>query len=138
MIIDGHNRYEICTRNNIHFETKQLELSTREEAINWIIDHQLGRRNLAPWQMSILRGKRYNIQKKQGVRTDLTSDQIDHKLTSEKLADQFGVSAPTIRRDGNFATAAEKTSETEEIPVMELTKKQIRKCQKDCVNGKIH
>jgi len=131
VILDGHNRYDICTRNNIGFNTKQLEISSREDAINWIIDHQLGRRNLTPLQMSILRGKRYNIEKKNVGRPEKQLYQNDTNTTREKLADQYGVSPATIQRDGNLATAAEKASEIEETPVMQLTKDQILKAAKE-------
>ena len=125
IVIDGHNRYDICIKNDLKYFTKELELTDRNQAINWIIDNQLGRRNLAPWQMSILRGKRYNAEKKDNYSHPKSGDQIDHRKTSARLAEQYGVSAPTIRRDGNFAIAAEKASGEFEQPVMQLTKEQI-------------
>lgn len=46
-ILDGHNRYEICTRLWIEFETIDADdCLTREAAIAWIVANQLGRRNL--------------------------------------------------------------------------------------------
>lgn len=45
-LIDGHNRFEICTRNNIPFKTVQKEFADRGSAIEWIILNQFGRRNL--------------------------------------------------------------------------------------------
>jgi len=45
-IIDGHNRYEICHKHDIPFEIKKLRFSSKEKATLWIIENQLGRRNL--------------------------------------------------------------------------------------------
>lgn len=45
-IIDGHNRYEICTKYNIPFETVNHDFDSRNDAIEWIIKNQFGRRNL--------------------------------------------------------------------------------------------
>lgn len=45
-IIDGHNRYEICTKHGITFETVNREFENRNEVIEWIIKNQFGRRNL--------------------------------------------------------------------------------------------
>ena len=45
-IIDGHNRYEICTKHGIPFETVSREFESRNEVIEWIIKNQFGRRNL--------------------------------------------------------------------------------------------
>jgi molybdenum cofactor biosynthesis enzyme MoaA len=65
--------------------------------------------NLNPEQMSLLRGRRYNRQKGQGKRNDLTFTHNEDKLTtSEKLAAQYGVSRATIERDAQFATAIEE------------------------------
>jgi hypothetical protein len=45
-IVDGHNRYKICTENNIPFRTDEKEFSDRLEVKKWMLENQLGRRNL--------------------------------------------------------------------------------------------
>lgn len=50
-IVDGHNRYEICCKNGIEvFETKEMQFGSKEEVLEWILSHQLGRRNLNDFQ----------------------------------------------------------------------------------------
>lgn len=47
VLLDGHNRYEICSRHGIPFRTVQIEgLATLEDALLWVVRNQLGRRNL--------------------------------------------------------------------------------------------
>ena len=46
-IVDGHNRFEICVRHSVSFEIKEMEFDSRDEAMLWILDNQLGRRNLS-------------------------------------------------------------------------------------------
>ena len=46
IILDGHNRYEICTRHQISFKISYVFLRSREEAVAWICANQLGRRNI--------------------------------------------------------------------------------------------
>lgn len=46
ILIDGHNRYEICTKHNIPYKTVQKEFGSREAVIEWIILNRFGRRNL--------------------------------------------------------------------------------------------
>lgn len=48
VIIDGHNRYEICTKHDLPYETKEIEFDSKDDAKIWIIKNQLGRRNLVP------------------------------------------------------------------------------------------
>ena len=45
-IVDGHNRYEICTKHGIEYKTVKLRLPSRDAAKIWILENQLGRRNL--------------------------------------------------------------------------------------------
>jgi len=49
IIIDGHNRHEICTENCIDFKTVEKEFESREDVIIWIINNQFGRRNIIPY-----------------------------------------------------------------------------------------
>jgi hypothetical protein len=108
ILLDGHNRYEICTCLGIEFKTVEIELTDREAAHDWLIDNQLGRRNLTPEAVSYLRGKRYNLQKRQGERNDLTSGQSGTKLeTAAHLAQEYKVGSRTIKRDAQYAQAVD-------------------------------
>ena len=46
ILIDGHNRYEICTTHGLEFNTTQKDFESEDTAKVWIIDNQNGRRNL--------------------------------------------------------------------------------------------
>lgn len=49
-ILDGHNRYRICTENGIPFSTVEISsVHTRAEVFVWMYENQLGRRNLEPF-----------------------------------------------------------------------------------------
>ncbi|MCL2813300.1 MAG: hypothetical protein FWD23_01740, partial [Oscillospiraceae bacterium] len=37
VLIDGHNRYEICTKHEIPYNTIDKEFGSRDEALIWII-----------------------------------------------------------------------------------------------------
>lgn len=50
IIVDGHNRYSICKANGIEFPVKEKEFADRNGVIEWILRHQLGRRNLTDFQ----------------------------------------------------------------------------------------
>ena len=49
-IADGHNRYSICQKHNIEPVIGTLAYDTKEEVMRWMLDIQLGRRNLSPIQ----------------------------------------------------------------------------------------
>ncbi len=113
-IVDGHNRYEICQMHDIPFKTVERSFDSEEDVLDWIDKNQLGRRNLTPDQMRLLRGRRYNRLKK-GVGehsgnqyTRMENDQNEPISTAEKLAKDHGVSSPTIRRDGKLYSQIEE------------------------------
>lgn len=45
-LIDGHNRYSICQKHGIPFETMQKDFASRDDVMLWMIDTQFSRRNL--------------------------------------------------------------------------------------------
>lgn len=59
-IIDGHNRYRICTKHQIPFAVEEMDFSCQEEAIAWICANQLGRRNITEETRKFLIGKQYD------------------------------------------------------------------------------
>ena len=111
ILLDGHNRKSICDRYGIDYELHNVSLPDRATAADWIDTHQLGRRNLSPEQMSLLRGRRYNRMKKShggDRRRDFSSAQNEHLKTASLLAKEHGVSPATIRRDGQYVDAVDQ------------------------------
>ena len=124
ILLDGHNRKDICDRYGIDYATTELSLPNRAAAADWVDAHQLNRRNLTPDQMSLIRGRRYNRHKSPhgGKRTsDGSSAQNEHLKTAEKLAERHGVSAATVRRDGQYAEAVDKLGIQREVAKNEVT-----------------
>ena len=111
ILIDGHNRYRICTENSIKFNIQLRDFSSTEEAKDWMLANQLGRRNLTSFQQSYLRGKRYANEKQAhgghrvAKRKDTTSP------TASQLAEEYGVNEKTIRRDEQFALGLDKLAQ---------------------------
>ena len=117
-LLDGHNRYEICTRLELPFDVHELRFKSREEAEDWIDKNQLGRRNLDARQMSLLRGRRYNRTKKPGRPSEQPGQNV--RVSAELLAAEHGVNEKTIRRDGEFAEAVEALGIEREIVAGEI------------------
>ena len=103
VLVDGHNRYAICIREGIDYQVVEKPFSDRLAVEQWMILNQLGRRNLVPEQIAYFRGKRYQNEKEQGKRKDLTSGQSDQKSTANRIAAEMNVGEKTIRRDSRFA-----------------------------------
>lgn len=61
ILIDGHNRFSICTQYRLPFTIQQIKLENRTAAKLWIIDNQFGRRNLPDIDAIALQRKREDI-----------------------------------------------------------------------------
>ncbi|TXG00213.1 hypothetical protein [Massilia arenae] len=54
-LIDGHNRYEICTKHNIPFRTvHNNNFASLEDVMLWMIDNHLARRSVSDFQRGVL------------------------------------------------------------------------------------
>jgi hypothetical protein len=112
IILDGHHRFEICSEYGIPFQTIAYLFESREAAADWIDANQLGRRNLPPDAMSLLRGRRFNRTKQSHGgqvprKGRAQSEPSPPERTAATLAQQHGVSPATIKRDGVFAKAVQ-------------------------------
>lgn len=117
-IADGHNRYKICQKHNIDFVYGTLAYETKEEVMEWMLDIQLGRRNLSPIQRIAITEKYRPIYEKQakerqaeyhgnqydkknvksGLTENLPQVQKERNPTTDKrLSDMVGVSEKTYR-----------------------------------------
>ena len=158
VLIDGHNRYKICTKNNIDFTIHLVNYKTLEEIKGFMIDNQLGRRNLGTEQISYLRGMKYiHLKQDKGkynreehiaqndtyaiggreehIAQNDTYGSKDKKVnTAELLATQFNVGQATIKRDAEFAEGLEKLTPNFKTQVLsgklKINKKYIQQLSK--------
>ncbi|MDC0740923.1 hypothetical protein [Polyangium mundeleinium] len=112
VLLDGHTRRAICRAHRIFYEKKILEFPDRTSAILWVIENQLGRRNLTPEAQAYLRGRIYNLEKRQGARTDLDTSRQGGEKMSERLAEIYRVGSRTIERDAQFARLLDQLAAT--------------------------
>lgn len=107
-IIDGHNRYEICQRNGIEIPaTKELEFANKSDAMDWIIRHQTGRRNLTKSQLVKAysrveaqlaeEAKARMLSGKKNPTSNLTEGRGKMPETAETVAKKVGVSKNTYK-----------------------------------------
>jgi hypothetical protein len=157
ILIDGHNRYEICQKHEIPFGTVEKEFASREAALIWIIATQVARRNLNPMQLSYYRGLHYRADK-QIVKNEAgrnqyeqmyevsrhSDDQPKNQKTVQRLAEQYNVSPKTIERDSRVAEAIDAIGESSPEAKREIlsgaadiSKKQLRELAAEATQDEI-
>lgn len=113
VLLDGHNRRTIAERHGLPFTTREVSVSDRNAARNWVINNQLGRRNLSPLAASRLRGLLWKAMPKAvGGRPSENQPQNADGLTLKQFAEKHGVSEDTVLRDVHFAESVDAIAET--------------------------
>lgn len=106
IIVDGHNRYNICTSLKIPFKIVERQFADETEVKIWIIKNQFSRRNLLPYVRATLaeslkgmiaakaKGNQ-KLSRGKGVKGKLNSANLN---TREEVSNIAGVSHDTISR----------------------------------------
>lgn len=118
VILDGHNRHAICEAHGLPYTVHVVKgLLTREDVHLWIINNQLGRRNLTEEQVAYYRGEQYKAQRhaipnpagrNQCAEVGDQNDPQPPEKTAERLARQHHVSPGTIKRDAKYSEAVNR------------------------------
>ncbi len=120
VLLDGHNRKEICERYDVEYHVSEVSLPDRDAARRWIVEHQFGRRNLTPYQRSelalvlkpvIAREAKKNQQARKGKQAMATCQHADKLIdTKKQLAESAGVSHDTIAKVEYIAGRADENT----------------------------
>lgn len=129
-IVDGHNRYAICTKHNLPFKTLEMEFDSKEDVIAWICANQLGRRNISNETRKFLIGMQYETEKIiQGRANPLSSynegnDLVDESVarlpnipsnrkTAKRIGDDNNISAASVQKYAVYTRAIEEIGKKE-------------------------
>lgn len=116
-IIDGHKRYNICHEYDIPFETTEISLKSKEDAISLICSETLKDKDLPETIRRYLIGKKYDAEKTVGIMNitgvnQHTIDSLKRKphegKTALKIANEYHVSSSTVHKYLQFARAIDR------------------------------
>ncbi len=129
IIIDGHNRYEICNRLHIPYAVQKMPFENREQAIVWICSNQLGRRNITEETRRYLIGKQYELEKvarkhppningfNQYKRRNKGERGDTFRRTAQKFSAQYNVSTGSVQKYAIFSKALDVVGQADpELP----------------------
>jgi len=134
ILIDGHNRYQICQSHTIDYSVILMQFEDTESVSNWIVNNQLGKRNATSETKSYLRGLQYSREKKkestwQNLRqykgTEERENQVLTGNTAGRLGELHKVNEKTIKRDEKYAIAIDKICNNNRTLKAEILQKNI-------------
>lgn len=117
-LIDGHNRYAICQKHGIPFQTKQNDqFNSLEDVMLWMIDNHLARRSVSSFQRGVLALRKKDIintrrkdkssqEKAQEAELALKDPDPVPVETREEIAKVAGLSKPAVAQIEKIRKAA--------------------------------
>ena len=148
IIVDGHNRYEICMRHEIPFSVLEKDFVCREEAIAWICSNQLGRRNISEETRKFLIGKQYEAEKVASrirnphgwnqysdVKPDVDCGKNRHAKhhTAVRIAEEHNIARGTVEKYAIYSRAMDTLAEKEPDIVPKILSGQYKIAHKNVV-----
>jgi len=97
-VISGHRRLHAAQKAGLDTVPALIYAISRDEAAVMLVDSNLHREKILPSEKAFAYKLKYDALKHQGKRTDLTSEQIAPKLTTEIIGEQDGTSKDTVKR----------------------------------------
>ena len=97
-IISGHRRFRAAQKAGLAEVPAFIRPVSRDEAAIMVVDSNLHREHLLPSEKAFAYKLKAEALKHQGQRTDLTSEQLAPKLSTELIAEQEGISKDTVKR----------------------------------------
>ena len=91
-VISGHRRLHACKKAGIETVPALIYSLDRDAATIAMVDSNLHRERILPSEKAFAYKLKMDAMRRQGKRTDLTSDQVGPKLTASMIADSESVS----------------------------------------------
>ena len=121
VLVDGHNRYGICRKHGLPFQTVQnTRFQSIEDVHLWMIDQHLGRRSISDFQRGVLALRKREIVAERRARKAAAPAEPAAQV-SDTNASNAGTSAPFDTREA-LAKAARLSSN--QVVLIEKIQKQ--------------
>ena len=97
-VISGHRRLHAAQKAGITEIPSLIYALDRDAAAIAVVDSNLHREHILPSEKAFAYKLKADALKHQGQRTDITSEQIAPKLSTEVIGEQEGISKDTVKR----------------------------------------
>ena len=97
-VISGHRRLHAAQKAGVTEIPALIYALDRDAAAIAVVDSNLHREHILPSEKAFAYKLKADALKHQGQRTDLTSEQIAPKLSTEVIGEQEGISKDTVKR----------------------------------------
>lgn len=116
-ILDGHKRYEICSYEEMEYETVEMDFATKDEALLWACKKRLSTAKPNSVAFRYLLGKRYDLEremyKKNPEKVHITYMKKQDRVgvVCGTLAEETNMNPSTVQRYGILALQMDRIAE---------------------------
>jgi len=127
VLVDGHNRYGICQKHDLPFQTVQnSHFKSIEDVHLWMIEQHLGRRSVSDFQRGVLALRKREIlaQRSAAQASASTAPTTDHEDVAAPIGEPASATtAPSERPPSREALAREAKLSGNQVALIEKIQK---------------
>lgn len=125
VLVDGHNRYGICRKHGLPFQTVQnARFRSLEDVHLWMIDQHLGRRSISDFQRGVLALRKKETVAERRARAAASPAPAPDMPASAVPAEAVDSAAPPAPLDSREAVAKAARLSSSQVVMIEKIRKQ--------------
>lgn len=123
VLVDGHNRYGICQKHGLPFQTVQNpRFQTMEDVHLWMIDQHLGRRSVSDFQRGVLALRKREIMAERKARAATSTETAEATPTADVPEAAATLPAPDPLSSREAIAKAARLSSSQVVMIEKIQK----------------
>ncbi len=123
VLVDGHNRYGICQKHGLPFQTVQNpRFQSMEDVHLWMIDQHLGRRSVSDFQRGVLALRKREIMAERKARAATATETAEATPTADVPAAAADLPAPGPLSSREAIAKAARLSSSQVVMIEKIQK----------------
>lgn len=127
VLVDGHNRYGICQKHGLPFQTVQnTRFQSMEDVHLWMIDQHLGRRSVSDFQRGVLALRKREIVAERRARAAVAPDEAasshDSAVDAQAVSAANGLPSPDPLTSRESIAKAARLSSSQVVMIEKIQK----------------
>ena len=123
VLVDGHNRYGICQKHGLPFQTVQNpRFQSMEDVHLWMIDQHLGRRSVSDFQRGVLALRKREIMAERKARAATATETAEATPTADVPEAAAALPAPDPLNSREAIAKAARLSSSQVVMIEKIQK----------------
>ena len=123
VLVDGHNRYGICQKHGLPFQTVQNpRFQSMEDVHLWMIDQHLGRRSVSDFQRGVLALRKREIMAERKARAATATESAEATLAADVPEAAAALPAPDPLNSREAIAKAARLSSSQVVMIEKIQK----------------